>query len=122
MVLEQQHGAVQWYTIAALTLMIIGLIIYIFVTTQKCTIFKRRLYSNTVTVMLFFSDVKQYVTFKLCKTVGSIHLFQIYGQQTLDHITLERKYLWDLIKIDWGEVFKLSNNTVAYICQNSTQR
>ena len=61
-------------------------------TTQKCTIFRRRQYSNTVTVMLFFSDVKQYIPVKLCKTAGSIHLFQIYGQFTLDHITVERKY------------------------------
>ena len=65
---EEQNCIAQWYTIVALTLMIIGLTIYIFVTTQKCTIFKRRLYSNTVTVMLFFSDVKQYVLVKLCKT------------------------------------------------------
>ena len=50
----QQHCTAQWYTITALTLMIIGFLIYIFVSTQKCTIFKRRLYSNTVTVMLFF--------------------------------------------------------------------
>ena len=49
---EQQNCTVQWYTIAVLTLMILGLIIYIFATTQKCTIFRRRLYSNTVTVML----------------------------------------------------------------------
>ena len=97
---EQQNCAMQWCTIAALTLMIIGLIIYIFATTWKCTIFKRRLYSNTVTMMLFFSDVKQYVPIELCKTVGSIHLFQIYGQITLDQVTLERKYLWDIIKID----------------------
>ena len=83
----------QWYRIAVLTLMIIGLVIYIFVTTQKCTIFKRRLYSNTVTVMVFFSDIKQYVSVKLCKIAGSIHLFQIYGQLTSDQITLERKYL-----------------------------
>ena len=87
----------QWYTIAVLTLMIIGLVIYNFATTQKCTIFKRRLYSNTVTVMLLFTDVKQYVPVKLCKTAGSIHLFQIYGQLTSDQITLERKYLWDVI-------------------------
>ena len=77
----------QWYTIAALTLMIIVLTIYILVITQKCTIFKRRLYSNTNTVMLFFSDIKQYVPVKLCKTMGSIHVFQIYGQFTLDQIT-----------------------------------
>ena len=55
---EQQNHAMQWYTIAALTLMVIGLIIYVLVTAQKCTIFKRRLYTNTVTVMLFFSDIK----------------------------------------------------------------
>ena len=72
---EQQNCAAQWYTIAALTLMIIGLTIYVLVTTQKCTTFRRRLYSNTVTVMLFFSDIKQYVPVKLCKTMGGIRLF-----------------------------------------------
>ena len=89
--------------------MIIGLVIYIFTTTRSCTIFKRRLYSNTVKVMLFFSDVKQYIPVKLCKTAGSIHLFQIYGQLTSDQITLERKYLWDIIKIDWREAFVTLN-------------
>ena len=89
---EQYHCATQWYTIAALTLMIIGLITYIFVTAQKYTVFRRRLYCNTVTMMLIFSDVKQYVPVKLCKTMGSIHLFQIYGQLTIDQITLERKH------------------------------
>ena len=33
---------------------------------------------------------------------------QIYGQLTIDQITLERKYLWDVIKIVWGEVFEYS--------------
>ena len=55
----QQHCTMQWYAIAALTLMIVLLIIYICLTTQRCTIFKQRLYSNTVTIMLFFSDVEQ---------------------------------------------------------------
>ena len=63
---EQHNWTGQWYIIATLTLMIIGLTIYVLATTQKCTIFKRRLYSNTVTVMLFFSDIKQYVPVKLC--------------------------------------------------------
>ena len=53
-----QNCTAQWHTIAALTLMVIGLIIYIFTTMQRCTIFKRKSYSNTVKVMLFFSDVK----------------------------------------------------------------
>ena len=112
---EQQNCAVQWYTIAVLTLMIIGLIIYTFVTTKRCTIFRRMLSSNTVTVMLFFSDVKQYIPVKLCKTAGSIHLIQIYRQLTLDQVTLERKYLWDVIKIDWGEVFVTLNGAIIQL-------
>ena len=95
--------------------MVIVLTIYSLVTTQKCTIFERRLYSNTVTVMLFFSDIKQYVQVKLCKTVGSIHLFQIYGQLTPDQITLERKYLQDIIRIDWKEVFVTLNETIIQL-------
>ena len=100
-----KHCTTQWYTIAALTLMIVLLTIYICLTTQKCTIFKQRIYSNTVTAMLFFSDVKQYIPVKLCKTGGSIHLFQIYGQLVSDQFTLERRYLWDVVRIDWGKVF-----------------
>ena len=110
-----QNCTAQWYTIAALTLMLIGLVIYIFTTTQRCTIFKRKLYSNTVNVMLFFSDVKQYIPVKLYKTAGSIHLFQIYGQRTSNQITLERNFLWDVIKIEWGEVFLTLNGAIVQL-------
>ena len=47
----------QWCTVGALTLMIIGLIFLILATTRKCRIFRGHLFSNAVTVMLFFSDV-----------------------------------------------------------------
>ena len=110
-----QNCTAQWYTIVALTLMVTGLTIYIFTTTQRCTIFKRKLYSNTVTVMLFFSDIKQYIPVKLCKTAGSIHLFQIYGQLTSNQITLERNYLWDVVKIEWGEVFLALNGAIVQL-------
>ena len=76
----KEYCMAQWYAIAALTMMTILLIVYICLSNQKCTIFKRRLYSNTVTIMLFFSDTKQYIPVKLCKSAGSIHLFQLYGQ------------------------------------------
>ena len=102
----------QWYAIAALTMLTILCIIYIWVSNQKCTLFKRRLYSHTVTIMLFFSDVKQYVPIKLCKSAGSIHLFQLYGQLDSDQIFLEKNCLWDMIKIDWKEVFVTLNGTI----------
>ena len=110
-----QNCTAQWYTIAELTLMVIGLIIYIFTTTQRCTIFKRKLYSNTVKVMLFFSDVKQYIPVKLYKTAGSIHLFQIYRQLTSNQITLQRNFIWDAIKIEWGEVFLTLNGAIVQL-------
>ena len=87
----------QWYTIAALTVLTIMLIVYICLSNQKCSLFKRRLYSNTVTIMLFFSDVRQYVPVKLCKSAGSIPLFQLYGQLDSNQIILEKNCLWDMI-------------------------
>ena len=62
--------------------------------------------------MLFFSDVKQYVSVKLCKSAGSIHLVQLYGQLDSDQIILEKNCLWDMIKIDWKEVFVTLNGTI----------
>ena len=65
--------------------------------------------------MLFFSDVKQYIPVKLYKTAGSIHLFQIYGQLTLNQIILERNFLWDVIKTEWGEVFLTLNGAIVQL-------
>ena len=108
----KEYCTAQWYAIAALTVLTILLIVYICLSNQKCTIFKRRLYSNTVTIMLFFSDVKQYVPVKLCKSAGSIHLFQLYGQLDSNQIVLEKNCLWDMIKIDWNEVFVTLNGII----------
>ena len=69
----QKHCTTYWYTIAALTLMFVLLTIYICLTIQKCTIFKKRLYSNTVTVMIFFSDVKEYISTHYFTLVVLVH-------------------------------------------------
>ena len=108
----KQHCTAQWYAIAVLTMMTILLIVYICLTTQRCTIFKRSIFSNTVTIMLFFSDVKQYILVKLCKSAGSIHLFQIYRQLNSDQIVLEKNCQWDMIRINWKEVFVTLNGTI----------
>ena len=49
------------------------------------------------------------------QTTGSIHLFQIYGKLTPDQITLKRKYSWDIITIDWREVFVTLNGTIIQL-------
>ena len=61
-------------------------------------------FSNAVKVMIFISDVQNYVPIKLCKTVGSIHLFKIRGMLKTENIKLNKNYLWDTLEIDWKEV------------------
>ena len=87
----------QWYTIAALALMIIGLIFFILATARKCRIFRGHSFSNAVMVTLFFSDVDQYVLVKLCQTVGSIHLFKILGHLTPDPDHIGKEIMWRLL-------------------------
>ena len=41
---------------------------------------------------------------KLCKTAGSIHLFNIKGMLKAENIKLNKNYLWDTLEIDWKEV------------------
>ena len=55
-------------------------------------------------IMLFISDVQNYVPIKLCKTSGSIHLFKIKGTLKSGDIKLYRNYLWDTLEIDWNNV------------------
>ena len=53
----KEYCTAQWYAIAALTVMTLLLIVYICVSNQKCTIFKRRFYSNTVTILSRYQAV-----------------------------------------------------------------
>ena len=47
-------------------------------------------FSNVVKIVLFISDVQNYILIKLCKTSGSLHLFKIKGMLTLSmpHATI----------------------------------
>ena len=62
-----------------ITLTILSLIIVTFLHYIKSRICKGHKFSNAVKIMLFISDIQNYVTIKLCKTAGSKHLFKIKG-------------------------------------------
>ena len=53
-----------------------------------------------------------YIPVKLCKSAGSIHLYQLYGHLNSDQIVVEKNCLWDMIRIDWKEVFVTLNGTI----------
>ena len=55
------------------------------------------MFSNAVKIMIFISDVQNYIPIKLCKTAGSIHLFKIAGTLKAENIKLNKKYIWDTL-------------------------
>ena len=62
-----------------------------------------------VQIVLFISDVQNYIPIKLCKTSASLHLFKIKGTLRPEDIKLNRNYLWDTLEINWNGI-KLSFN------------
>ena len=83
---------------------VLSLIIVTFLHYRKSSFCKGQKFSNAVKIMLFISDVQNYVPIKLCKTAGSIHLFKIRGMLKPEDIKLNKNYLWDMMEIDWHEV------------------
>ena len=47
--------------------------------------------------MLFISDAQYYVSIKLSKMAGSIHLFKITWMLIPENLKLETNILWDVI-------------------------
>ena len=60
-------------------LTVLSLIIVTFLHYRKSRLCRGYKFSNAAKIMLFISDVQNYVPIKLCKTSGSIHLFKIKG-------------------------------------------
>ena len=85
-------------------LTVLSLIIVTFLHYRKSRLCKGYKFSNVVKIMLFISDVQNYVPIKLCKTAGSIHLFKIKGALKSGDVKLTRNYLWDTLEIDWNKV------------------
>ena len=74
-------------------LIVLSLIIVVFLHYRKARLCRGYKFSNAIKIMLFISDVQNYVPIKLCKTSGSIHLFKIKGTLKSRDIKLNRNYL-----------------------------
>ena len=89
---------------------VLSMVIVIFLHYRKSRLCKGYRFSNAIKIMLFISDVQNYVPIKLCKTAGGIHLFKIKGTLNSGDIKLNKNYLWDTLEIDWNGVTVTSNN------------
>ena len=62
---------------------------------------------------MFLTNIKSYVPIKLCKTSGSIHLFQLIGSINRENVTLHRNTIWDIMEIDWQNITVTLNGSVV---------
>ena len=74
-------------------LSILSLIIVTFLHYRKSRFCEGYKLSNAVKIMMFISDMQNYVPIKLWKTAGSIHLFKIGGTLKPGSIKLNKNYL-----------------------------
>ena len=103
---EMQQTNSECRTLAhiGIILTILGLVLVTFLHYRKSKFCKGHRFSNAVKIMIFISNIQNYIAIKLCKTASSIHLFKIIGTLKAENIMLIKNYLWDTLEIDWKEV------------------
>ena len=87
-----------------MALTILSMAIVIFLHYRKSKFCRGYRFSSIVKIVLFTSDVQHYISIKLCKTSGSLHLFKIKGTLKLEDIKLNKNYLWDMLEINWNGI------------------
>ena len=92
-----------------MALTILSMTTVIFLHYRKSKFCRGYRFSNIVKIVLFISDVQNYILIKLCKMSDSLHLFKIKGIIKPEDITLNKNYLWDTLEINWNGI-KLSFN------------
>ena len=104
-----------WIIIAWLSLILMGAMFLTIEKVYKMLIFRKYQYSNTIKIMMFFSNIKSYVPIKLCKTSGSIHLFKLIGNVRREDMTLHRNTIWDILDIDWRNITVTLNGLICQV-------
>ena len=85
-------------------LTILGLAIVTILHYRKSKFCRGCTFSNAVKILVFISNVQNYIPIKLCKTAGSIQLFKIKGTLKAENIKLNKYYIWDMLEINWKKV------------------
>ena len=80
-------------TYISLVLTILGLVMVAILHYKKSKLCRGHMFFNAVKIIIFISDVQNYMPIKLCKTAGSIHLFKITGMLKPENIKLNKNYI-----------------------------
>ena len=87
------HSKCRTLAYTSLVLPILGLVMVAILHYRKSKLHKGHIFSNAVKIMVFISDVQNYIPMKLCKAAGSIHLFKISCMLKAENIKLNKNYL-----------------------------
>ena len=79
-----------WYIDGLLLIMLLGITYLVMNKFMKSCLFTGCLFSNMTKIMLFVLNTMTYVPIKLCRIVGSIHLFKIRGRLTIENVRFKR--------------------------------
>ena len=93
-------------------LTVLSMIIVIFLHYRKSRLCRGYRFSNVIKIMLFISDVQNYIPIKSCKTSGSIHLFKMKGTLKSGDIKLNKNYLWNTLDIKWDKITITFNHNI----------
>ena len=87
-VMQQTNSKCGALAYLGIILTILSLVLVTFLHYRKSKFCKGHRFSNAVKIMIFISDIQNYIPVKLWKTVGSIHLFKILGMLKAENIRL----------------------------------
>ena len=110
----------QFYILLAISVTIIGLVIFAILQVRRIKLCRGQLFSNVVKIMLFISGVQYYVPIKLSKTAGSVHLFKITGILMPDKVKINKHYIWDILEVCWKELTVTINGKVINLPKSIT--
>ena len=103
----------QWYIIGMLTIITLGMLYLVTNKLRKSSFFKGCLFSNNTKILLFISNTHSYIPIKLCRVARSIHLFRIRGRLNSENVKLKKKWIWDVLEIDWSNIsITLNDNEI----------
>ena len=94
-------------------LMVLSMIIVMFLHYRRSRLCRGYKFSNDDKIMLFISDVQNYIPINLYRTSGTNHLFKIKGTLKSEAIKLNRNYFWDTLEINWNKItIKFNDNKI----------
>ena len=101
---EETNSGCRTLAYIGIILTVLSMVIVIFLHYRKSRLCKGYKFSNAIKIMLFISDIQNYVPIKLCKTEGHIHLFKIKGTLKSRDIKLNKNILvgYTRDRLEWG--------------------